>query len=414
MINVSQKLPSSGSTVRVLTYCMLACLPFSVAGVNFFGFLVFLTSITSREFWESARSTIRNPLVITALFLLGLMFLGIFHTSGSSQEAFNFLNRYKKLLFIPLLIPHFQRQEHRITAVKVFAWSIFLTVMLSWSEYFGLTHMSDPAYSNEPPGDAVFKMHITQGVLFSLLIAISTGLALCSKKKAERWIYLVIACLSALDIGWVMVARTGKATIPILAIWITLEFLRVANISRKRFYLFLGLSVAGISMITAVFMLNPETRMGSIIQEVRQTHQNGSLTSEGERVEFWKKGLTLFSTKPILGYGTGSILYESTRLAKQSETEVGRLPTYNLHNEYLMWAAQLGIFGLGGILALFYFWFRMSLKETIVSGIQIRGHWVVFSTGCLFNPYLIDFTEGYSMVLLMGIFSTLVVRPAKG
>ncbi|QKE41294.1 MAG: O-antigen ligase family protein [Ferrovum myxofaciens] len=413
MINIIKKLPSSSQIVRILTYCMLACLPFSVAGVNFFGFLVFLTSITSREFWKSASSLIKNPIVITALFLFGLMFVGIFHTSGSSQEAFNFLNRYKKLIFIPLLIPHFQQLEHRITAVKVFAWSIFMTVILSWSEYFGLTHMSDPAYVGAPPGDAVFKMHITQGMLFSLLIAISTGLALCSKRMSERLIYLVIACLSVLDIGWVMVARTGKATIPILAIWIILEFLRVANINRKKFYLFLGLSVAGISVITAIFILNPETRMGSIIQEVKQTHHNGSLTSEGERVEFWKKGLILFSTKPILGYGTGSILYESTRLAKQSDTEVGRIPTYNLHNEYLMWAAQLGIFGLAGIVALFYFWFRMSLKENIISGIQIRGHWVVFSTGCLFNPYLIDFTEGYSMVLLIGIFSTLLVKPIK-
>ncbi len=410
---ILKKLPTSSYLVRILTYGMLVCLPFSIAGVNFFGVLVLLVSITSREFWLSFRSLIKNPIVLVAIFMFALMFLGIIYTSGSTEEAFNTLNRYKKILFIPFLIPHFQHQEYRITAIKIFAWSIFITVLFSWSEYFGITHISDPAYVGAPPGDAVFKMHITQGMLFSLLISIASGIAMCSKNIYERLLFLSVVFLSVLDIGWVMVARTGKAMIPVLAIWATLEFLRIAGVNKRKFFIFLGFSVMAISIITAIFMLSPETRMGSIIQEIKLSHQNGSLTSEGERVEFWKKGVILFSTKPVLGYGTGSIFHESTRLANRSSTEVGRLSTYNLHNEYLMWAAQLGIFGLSGIVLLFYYWFRMSFVATVSEGIQIRGHWIVLFTGCLFNPYLNDFTEGYSMVLLIGIFSTLQSKSTR-
>ncbi len=390
--------------VRILTYCMLVCLPFTVGGVNFFGALVIATSLLSRTFWSSVRFLAGNPLAILSLILLLLMTLGIFHTTGPSSEALNVLNRYKKLLLIPLLIPHFQKPDHRALAMKVLAWAIFATVLLSWSEFFGWTHLSDPAYV-EPPGDAVFKMHITQGMLFSLLVAITLGLALHASSGLSRVLYLGMAAIATADIGWVMIARTGKAVIPMLGIWAMFELLRKTGLAKK--HLILGLIVLGIGAVTTTFMLNPHTRMGSILQEVRETRQTGSLTSQGERVEFWKKGWTLFSSRPLSGYGTGSILTETTRLSKGEATEVGRLATYNLHDEFLMWAAQLGVFGLAGILALFYFWLKSAFVNDGWSGTQTRGHWIVFATGCLFNSFLGDFTEGFSMVLMIGLFTPL-------
>ncbi len=396
----------SSRAVRVLTYCMLACLPFTVGGVNFFGALVIAASLLSREFWATIRSLARNPLVIISLFLLLLMALGVFHTTGPASEAFNVLNRYKKLLFIPLLIPHFQHPGHRIFAIKVLAWAIFTTVLLSWSEFFGWTHLSDPAYV-EPPGDAVFKMHITQGVLFSLMVAITLGLALHAPSASSRLLYLGMAGITTADIGWVMIARTGKAVIPVLGIWAMFEFLRQTRLKRNHLILGLGLIVLTIGAVTTTFMLNPHTRMGSILQEVRETRQTGSLTSQGERVEFWKKGWTLFSSRPLSGYGTGSILNETARLGRSETTEVGRLATYNLHDEFLMWAAQLGVLGLAGILALFYFWLKSAFVNDEWSGTQTRGHWIVFVTGCLFNSFLSDFTEGFSMVLMIGLFTPL-------
>lgn len=402
-------IPLSSRAVRVLTYCMLACLPFTVGGVNFFGALVIMASLMSREFWSSVRSLARNPLVITSLFLLLLMALGVFHTTAPTSEALNVLNRYKKLLFIPLLAPHFQNPDHRALAMKVLAWAIFMTVLLSWSEFFGWTHLSDPAYV-EPPGDAVFRMHITQGVLFSLMVAITLGLALHASSVLSRLLYLGMAGIATADIGWVMIARTGKAVIPVLGIWAMFEFLRKTRMERKQMLLSLGLVVLAVGSVTATFMSNPHTRMGSILQEVRETRQTGSLTSQGERVEFWKKGWTLFSSRPLSGYGTGSILNETTRLGQGETTEVGRLVTYNLHDEFLMWAAQLGVFGLAGILALFYFWLKSAFVNDAWSGTQTRGHWVVFATGCLFNSFLGDFTEGFSMVLMIGLFAPLGMR----
>jgi O-antigen ligase len=383
-----------------------------VAAVNFFGALLAITSITSREFWSERKTLIRNPLVIVVLFMYVLMFVGVFYSTGSNYEALNTLNRYKKILLLPLLIPHFQRQEHKLMAIRIFAMTIFCNVLLSWSEFYGFTHISDPIYG-EPPGNGVFRWHITQGLLFSLLIAITTGLYLSTENFLEKLICIGVAALTTANIAWVMDGRNGKAAIPVLIIWAFFEYFRIKPISKKKTLLFFSLVVMVTITATTTMVMNPHTRLGSIVQELRETRQSGSMTSQGGRVEFWRKGLVLFVARPLTGYGTGSVYFETKRLAASATTEVGRIAAFHLHNEFLMWAVQFGIFGLSGIILFFYLWFRASFMVSNMLGIQIRGQWCIFATGCLYNTYLVDFTEGFSMVVLMGVLIPLTMSGSK-
>src|SRR5487761_2639848 len=165
---------------RFMAYGMLLMLPVSVAGVNLFGGGLLLAALLSREFWCAARKLLTNPMVLVTMAMLGLLLLGMLYTSGPRQEAWAVFMKYRKLLFIPLLLPFFQEDRHRITAMSLLALSISITVMASWSEFLGWTHISDPAYGG-PPGDAVFKMHISQGTLFSLLIALCVGLVFATR-----------------------------------------------------------------------------------------------------------------------------------------------------------------------------------------------------------------------------------------
>ncbi|MDE2260570.1 MAG: O-antigen ligase family protein [Betaproteobacteria bacterium] len=397
-----ERLPALGPTVRIMTYGMLIALPASVAGVNIFGGLVLITALLSREFWGAGRRLLSNPMVLVATFMLGLLLLGMLYTTGPQQDALAVLTKYRKLLFIPLLLPFFQEDRHRTLAMTLLALSIFFTVLMSWSEFLGLTHISDPIYGG-PPGDAVFKMHIPQGTLFALQIVLCVGLALATRSWMLKILFMGMAFLTTLDIAWVMVGRTGKAMLPLIALWAIWEWLRFLHLEAKTCRRIVIGAVAVILGATLWVASRPTSMLGSVTREIHQSLETGVPTSQGIRLAFFGKSAELIAQRPWVGYGTGSVMTETEILAAKARTEVARIPTVNLHNEFLMWAVQLGWPGLTAILLFFMILLRASFKQSIPVGILIRGQWVVFVAGCMFNSYLLDFAEGYALVFSAGI-----------
>jgi O-antigen ligase len=403
-------LPSLALWIRYCTYGLVLSLPISTAGVNLFSSLILVLALLSKEWWQAWHQLWRNPLVLCALMLFFSMLLGIFWTEGSSYEAWSVLGRYKKLLLIPLLLPFFSQRPHQRFALHLLLFSLSLTVLFSWTDFIGLTHISDPIYYPAPPGDAVFRMHITQGLLFLLNIVVAMGLALSSSNRLQKIIYIALAGLSAGDIIFVMVGRTGKALLPLLMLWIIGETIRIKMSGKwqiKQFPIWSVFAIAITLAGTAYFASKPDTMLGSIHQEVHESHQTGAVTSQGERVAFWTKGIKLFKQEPWLGHGTGSVISLTTQMARRSSRAVDQVPTFNLHNEYLMWAVQLGLLGLILIMMFFGLYLRAGLIASDLNGLVLRGSWLVFAAGCLFNSFLVDFTEGYSLVILLGLLSRL-------
>ncbi len=78
------------------------------------------------------------------------------------------------------------------------------------------------------------------------------------------------------------------------------------------------------------------------------------------------------------------------------------MATYNLHNEFLMWFVQFGWPGAFVIIAFYYLYFSI-VRGISMNSLMLRTTGMVFILGSLFNSFLNDFTEGYSMVMLAGI-----------
>ncbi|NDU85724.1 MAG: O-antigen ligase family protein [Ferrovum sp.] len=415
-------LPALGRAVRFCTYGMMASLPFAVGGVNVFGTLIILLALLSREWWSVFPRLMRNPMVLICIAMLLLVWLGTFRTAGPHQEALNVLNRYHKLLFIPLLIPFFQQLKHRMMALNVLLGALLFNVVISWTEFFGWTHVSDQAYlgTATAPGDSVFHQHITQGLLFCVSMVVGSALAWFEKTRGRKIYYWGAVLLAASNVAWVMVGKTGKAMLPLLALWLLGEWWVSQKREKKRAEAFVHTSpnaslgsvtrskwmFAGLALLvlgaTTWSALTPSTMLGTAFQEVVKSRATGQDNSQGERVEFWHKGLILISHESWLGYGTGSVLTLTRKLAETAQTPVGHLATTNLHDEYLMWAVQFGLPG-ALIILLFFFVYWRGGKQAGMAGMALRGAVMIFSFGCLYNSFLVDFAEGYSMVLLAGV-----------
>ncbi|MDE2623051.1 MAG: O-antigen ligase family protein [Betaproteobacteria bacterium] len=399
---MSGRLPALGPLVRLLAYALLLMLPVSVGGVNFFAALIILAALLSQEWWQACGKLPRQPVVLAALAMLLLLCAGLLYTEGSLRDGLAVLAKYRKLLLVPMLLPFFQEDRYRLAAMRALALSIFFTVLVSWSEFLGWTHLSDPIYGG-PPGDAVFKMHIPQGTLFSLLVVLGICLAREARSLPLRFFYWGMSLLAALDIAWVMVGRTGKAILPVIAIWALWETMRQQSFGRKFQRLLIGAGMVLVLGATWWAVSNPRTMLGSVPREIRESQETGMITSQGIRLEFYRKAVQLIAERPWVGHGTGSVMTATELLASRARTEVARVSTVNLHNEFMMWAVQLGWGGLTAVLMFFMALWRESFRQTLTVGMLLRGQWVVFAAGCLFNSYLLDFAEGYAIVLSSGI-----------
>lgn len=403
------KLDRIDDLVRWLACGMLMALPFSVGALNLFGYLILLLTPFSRLWRQSIPRLIKNRLVLVSLFMLVVVMVGVWDSSGPIHEALNTFNRYHKLIFIPLLIPFFQQAQHRQRALIGFLIAVSVNMLISWTEYLGMTHWGDPVYYAEPfhPGDAVFRQHITQGLLFDLLLVVS-GIFAVLTGGWKRAFFIVLSALTALDILVVMVGRTGKALLPIILLWLLVEWWRLNKAQSQRRHPLTGVILAGLLILggTLWSVFNPSTMLGTVINEVKLSQSTGMETSQGERIQFWKKGMILIQQNPWYGSGAGSVHEQTARLAQREKTAVARLATYNLHNELLMWTVQFGLPGLLAII-LFYFFYFSAARGKSLAHCVLRGAGLVFVLGSLFNSFLIDFTEGYSMVLLAGVLADL-------
>lgn len=397
-------LPELGQWVRLSAFAMLVAVPYSAAAVNVFGTLVLLLAFASREFWQAVPKLARNPVVLSTLLLLVLMLAGLAWTSAPPEDAWGVVRRYRKLLYIPVLLPFFREDAYRMMAARVFACAVAILVLCSFSEWLGLTHFGQDVYWNTPPGDSVFGSHITQGYMISLMMACCLPLCLRAGTIVERRFWALLALLGAIDIGVVMIGRTGKAILPLLLLWGVWEVLRIRNVPGRK----IAASLAGCAVLagTGVYLevSNPHTSLGTVVTQVETSQRTGERTSQGERMEYYRKSLALISASPLIGHGTGSLRTETGRIAAAGSTDVGRMVTPNPHNEYLMWTVQFGAIGLLAFLGFCVLVLRRSLVDAGPGAVALRGAWVIFVSGCLMNSLLLDHLEGTAWVLAVGVF----------
>lgn len=396
-----ERLPRLGTVVRLGACLALAALPFSVALVNIGVGLAVLAALLSQEFWVWVGTRLRHhPVALIACLMLLMLLAGISYTDAPASDVRMYLIHYRKLLVLPLLLPFLAEERQRVQAMQLFCMALAVNVACSWGDFLGWSHFSLPAYDG-PPGDNVFRTHITQGYLFALQVALALVLARAARSTAARWAWSALAALAALDIAIVMIGRTGKAVLPVLLVWFAFECLP-ERLKRFRLAIVATVVVAAVALVW-VESHHPGSRIGSLTAEVQQTEATGSATSTGLRVSFYRKGLHLLRERPWTGFGTGAVPIEMARLAAQAQGDNDRTATINMHCEFLMWGVQFGLPGVAALvgLCLAIWWRSLALPPT--SGRMLRGVLLVFVSGSLVNSFLWDFTEGFATLITMGI-----------
>jgi len=333
--------------------------------------------------WHAIRS---NKIAILSLALFALFLAGVFNPDAPIRDGLKYLNKYKELLLLPLLIPLFKDTSTRRHGLIGFGAAIALSLVLSYLIHFGLLPWTTMFHAE--PGDPVaFKKHITQ----SLLTALGAFLfAVAARHEATGWkrtLLWALAALAVYNVLFMLQGRIGYLVLAALLIYLGFDWLRWKGMLAGIF----ACAVVGIVAFHASSGFHQRIlKAAEEFSGWRQQNAAGKEDSIGLRLEWYKNGLEIVRDHPLFGVGTGGFPKAYAEKTKGS----GRLETTNPHNQYLLTAIQIGLPGLALLLYLFYCQFRLAraLPSVLERNLAL-GLMLTISIGCLFNSLLVDHTE---------------------
>lgn len=375
-----------------------ALVNFALVGFLFFGFL-------SNKRTQILDFIIKNSLAQYSVVLFVIILLSAGWSDAGSNVALHWVSKYKKLLVIPLMMPFFQIDDHKKFFLNGLLFSLLVGLLISYSNYFGLTNIG-PC----PNVGCSTHSHITLSMFNCLLFLLAIGLSFSAKTLLKRRFYYAVAILSAINVAWVLQSRTGQLMVFTLIVYLSFalqEFKHKSLRGKRWLRLLIAASVVGV--LTIGVFIKKESRFADSIQKIsaqkaESFKSTDTTVSVDVRFEFYRKTIALIAQKPLLGWGAGGHEPELLRLSEQGVTDYERIIFSNPHNEYLAWTVQTGLLGLACLLLwLFTVWQHASRLEDPVHKLLIMGWLLIFSLGSLLNSFLLDFSEGYMMVLLIAV-----------
>jgi O-antigen ligase len=345
---------------------------------------------------------------VAALLLVGALTLSLVWTTASRADALDFLMKYRKLIYLPLLLLTFRdcRTTAWTTAAK---WVLFsaltLLMLLSCSNYLGWTSIG-PWHSNTDPIRRawVFKDHISAGIVTALLFYLALNFARHARARAAKIALYAIALLAIINVLLMMQGRTGQVIAICYIVICFVTYFRSLH-SVKPWMRWGGgavlVAVAGGLVYAALH--SHSSRLAETHEEISAYETSNKDTSMGVRIVFYRRSVELIAERPIIGHGVGTVRTEFDALARNN-TGAAAATAGNPHNEFLLMGVQLGIVGI----ALFVFMLvqiaRSMLELREPARTIVFAYLFAFVVGCFANSLLLNFTEGNLFIFLVGIF----------
>lgn len=335
-------------------------------------------------FWQ-------HPIARAFLILMLGAMVSLLYTQAETKEIYNGIKDNLRLCAISVFIYYFLHQssdELKNKCIKAFVWAMILTVILSYLKYFFhlLPHKQGLTEA------AVFKNHIKTSFYMSIAAYFIANALRIKPKQLVYWIALILLTVNILFLSE---GRVGYIIFSILAMYF------FWSIAKTR-----GLFIASSLLLAVVFVsqqfsLKIHERFVQIPKDIAMfsIKQDIKTSSIGSRFKFIEASKVLIEEKPWLGWGVGSY-----KQAYQSVVPEENLRTSNPHNEYLRLWVEFGTLGLMWFVYLIFTVFRQIFILSPSERVIIGGIWFVFLIGCVANSWLMDFSEGIFIVMILSMF----------
>ena len=385
-IALGASIPVSVALDGVLLGVILAC---AVLGAHY------------RRDWEAIHVNLPAMLALT---LFGLLAIGTSYGDASVREAVRYLTKYNDLLFIPVFVVLFRGADARRAGIYALAGALLAIVLLSFALRAGMPRptwfVADSLFY------VPFKHKLTHAVLVAFAAFLFFQLALAARSQAGRAGWAIAATLSLINLAFVVPGGSGYLVAGSLLLYTGYALWRYRGLVVMIVVGALAAAVlyhaSGLVHERVDRAINEYSTWGASNASGSRmpTYANGEENSVGLRLTFYRVTLRIIRDHPFIGVGTGGFPKAYAAHAGNSRPATA----VNPHNEYLLFAAQLGLVGLLGLLSLFYFhWHLAPRLATPLETHLARGLLLTIAVGCLFNSFLLDHTEGLLFAWMTGL-----------
>lgn len=375
-------------------------LPWSTTATAIFITLWLVTTLPAMDVGmirrELASAAGLLPVVLWVLAAIGMLWADV-----SWAERLHGLEKFHRLLLIPLLLAHFRVSERGIYVVYGFFASVLLLLVVSW----GLALIPGLPWRGMHQPGVPAKDYIFQSTNF-LICAFAVLAYAGAEGRARNWSWAIaLVALALLFLGnifFVISSRTSFLVVPVLLLlfgWRQFGWRGV-----------IGAGALGVAAAAALWFASPylRERIDTSFTEYRLYREHSALSSTALHLEFLRKSVIFVKAAPIVGHGTGSI-GEEFRNAALGKTGLASELSQNPHDQIFAVAIQLGIVGAIVLLAMWAAHWMLFAREGLIAwlGLVVVTENIVSS---LFNSHLFDFTSGWLYVFGVGVVGGMVLR----
>lgn len=332
------------------------------------------------------------------VFFLYIVLAMLWSTAPFSMRM-DVVEKYSKLLWLPILAVGFISPKTRIWALNTYLFVMLITCVLSLLKYLEIV-----TFNSDDAGE-VFYNHIITG--FMVALAVYFAGILFYKEHINKWqraYYLMIVLVGS---GQVLFLNTGRTGYVIYALLMSYLILQKTSLKKAIFGIVL---LSGVLVSTYLFSPVMHERVDLFISDLKLLQQNEENTSVGFRVQFHNYARSLFEQHPIVGIGTGSFKY---RFSQEQPIPTWGPELHDPHSQYWLTMTEQGLIGVS-LLLLFLatlFITALQLKETKPI---LLGMLMAFAFGC-FSDTIFCYSPAGSLLIIFSAlsFGELIERRAS-
>lgn len=348
------------------------------------------------ERWQAVS---RNPVAWLVLALYGLMLLGVLYTPAPADDWQLHLKKYIKLpMMVVWLALLWHAASIRQHALNAFAAAMAFTAASTWLNVWFQLPWSQTQNQGWGVTHHVFGDYITQNVMMALFVL----LALFRARSGQGWVrggWAATAVLAAVSITHLSDGRTGYVLLAVaVGVFILTQLKGKVAVAAVLAGL---LGLAGL-LATSDTM---RARFDKAVAEAQQ-RETDNTSSIGHRLYNYKTAPKLVAEKPLLGWGTGAYHTQICHVLDKPE----QCPTFSWHphNQYLFFAAEHGMVGLGLYLALLASMAWVAFRSTDPQArTLLLGLTALLAVNSLFNSPLWSARESHFFTLMGALLASM-------
>jgi len=382
--------------VMILLFAFM--MPLSRATNSLFDTLLIVLLLLQGNYKERIAQFKESPLAKVILIFIAYTILSLLWTD-QLHEGLNVKKLYIQWFAI-FAIALSIKKEQVFTVVSAFLLGMLVSEVLSYGMFFEFWTIKGKGAEYPSP----FMFHIDYSVFLGFTAVVLLNRMLSKRYDLKEKLLLTLFFLTVTGNLFINDGRTGQ-----------LAFF-VGIIATVFIHFKINLKSVGIAALLITLLFSSAYQLSSKFQQRIAAAQNdihkitqGDLNSSwGYRVAMYTVAADIVKENPLIGVGVGDYQQASYDALQKDDHGFNKafkefLPERHFHNQYLNVMVQGGLIGLLLMLAIFYYLFRLPIRDPELKELSLLFG-VVMLTAFVAEPLWLKQFTNMLFILFIGLF----------